>query len=451
MKMNKKKSNIARKDKKYVWHPFTQMRDWHNEDIVVIENGSGVWLRDSNGRKYIDGVSSLWTNVHGHRNYALDRAINKQLKRIAHSTFLGLTHPAAIELAERLVKITPAGLNKVFYSDSGSEAVEIALKIAFQYWQNKGRKEKKKFVSLKEAYHGDTVGSVSVGGIDLFHKIYKPLLFKTLKAPSPYCYRCRYRNADKCNWECIKQLENVLRKNSNIAALIIEPLIQAAGGMIVAPRGYLKKVRDLCTRYDVLLIADEVATGFGRTGKMFACAHEGVNPDILVLAKGISGGYLPLAATMVTDKIYNSFLAPYKARKAFYHGHTYTANPLCCAVSLANLNLFAQTKLISRLKSKINYLKKRLESFWELKHVGDIRQCGLMVGIELVKDKTTKKPYPYQMKTGVKVILEARKRNVIIRPLGDVIIIMPPLTIKQSELKKLLDVVYESIKKVTEQ
>lgn len=451
MRKKQWESDLITKDKKFIWHPFTQMKDWLDEEILIIEKGRGVYLQATNGRQYLDGVSSLWTNVHGHANRYLDRAVKRQLGKISHTTFLGLSHPPAIELAAKLVQLAPAGLKKVFYSNSGSEAVEIALKIAFQYWQNKGEKQKKKFVSLQAAYHGDTIGSVSVGGIDLFHRIYKPLLFKSIQVPSPYCYRCPSRCGlrELRSWQCVRQLETVLRaQHQQIIALIIEPLVQGAGGMIVAPRGYLRKVRELCSRYQVLLIADEVATGFGRTGKMFACQHEGVKPDIMALAKGLSGGYLPLAATLVTKEIFDSFLAPYEKKRTFFHGHTYTANPLCCAVSLASIDLLEKS-VLKKLPAKISLLHQRLQKFWALTHVGDIRQCGLLAGIELVKNKKTKAPYPYQTKIGIKVIQEARRRGVIIRPLGNTIVIMPPLVISQEELNRLLAVIYESIKLVT--
>ena len=448
--MKTNNNNLQKLDKQYIWHPFTQMRDWGREEITIIKKANGVYLEDVNGKRYIDGVSSLWTNIHGHKNRFLNKAIEEQLKDVAHSTFLGLSHPTAIVLAKMLVDISPRGLQRVFYSDSGSEAMEIALKIAFGYWQNKGKKKKNKFVSLSNAYHGDTIGSVSVGGIGLFHKIYKPLLFKTTQAPSPYCYRCKLTSKSKCKWECVKELEKILKKNKNIAGVVVEPLVQGAGGIIVAPKGYLKKVRQLCTRYNTLLIADEVATGFGRTGNMFACEHERVSPDIMAVAKGISGGYLPLAATLTTEKIYKSYLAPYESMKTFFHGHTYTANPLCCAVSIASIDLLHKSGMFKRLKAKISFLRKRLDDFNKLAHVGNIRQCGFIVGIELVKDKKSKKTYDYKKKIGIKVITEAKKRGVIIRPLGDVIVIMPPLSISIKELNKLLDVIYESIKLVTE-
>jgi adenosylmethionine-8-amino-7-oxononanoate aminotransferase len=441
-------------DKKYIWHPFTQMKDWLEETPLIIERGKGSYLIDISGKKYLDGISSLWVTVHGHRKREIDAAVKKQISKIAHSTLLGLSNVPAIILSEKLIKIAPKRLSKVFYSDSGSTAVEIALKMAFQYWQQKGaeHKNKTKFISLYNAYHGDTIGSVSVGGIDLFHQIYKPLLFDSYKIESPYCYRCSFnKKYPACRLECADNAEEIIKKYADTtAALIIEPIVQGAAGMLVAPDGYLKRIRKLCTRYNILMIADEVATGFGRTGKMFACEHEKASPDIMAIAKGITGGYLPLAATLATDEIYNAFYAEYNELKTFFHGHTYTGNPLACAAAIANIDLFRKEKTLQKLQKKIKYLSERLKELENLKYVGDIRQKGFMVGIELVKDKEAKEPYPLEDKIGIKVIKEARKHGVIIRPLGNIIVLMPPLSIKINELKKILDVVYMCIRDVTE-
>ena len=454
MSLKKRNRTLAQKDKKYIWHPFTQMKDYEKSSPLVIEKGRGSYLYDIQGNRYIDGVSSLWVTVHGHRKKKIDDAIISQVKKISHSTLLGISNVPAAELAEKLVKITPKGLSKVFYSDNGSTSVEIALKIAYQYWQQKSAKTKtkKKFVSLVNAYHGDTLGSVSVGGIDLFHQVYSPLLFKTFKADSPYCYRCPVKKDwPGCSLACLDSLEKILKKHSReIAAMIIEPMVQGAAGMITFPKGYLKKVRQLCTRHNVLLIADEVAVGFGRTGKMFACEHEKVNPDLLAIAKGITGGTLPLAATLASDEIYNAFLGEPEDLKTFFHGHTYTGNPVACAAAIANLEVFEEEKVLLSLKKKIRLLTKQLKSFETLSHVGDIRQSGFMVGIELVADPKTKKSFEVKERIGHRVILEARKRGVVIRPLGDVIVLMPPLSISEKELNTLCDVTFESIKKVTE-
>ena len=445
---------IEELDKQYVWHPFTQMRDWEEEPQLVIERGNGSFLVDTRGRRYLDGVSSLWVTVHGHRKKELDDAVRQQLGKIAHSTLLGLSNVPAALLAEKLVGIAPRGLAKVFYSDSGSTAVEIALKIAFQYWQQKGPRFRRKtgFLSLREAYHGDTLGSVSVGGIDLFHRIYRPLLFATRKIESPFCYRCAFgRTRPSCGMACLKDAEQVIRKHaSRTAGLIIEPLVQGAAGMIAHPRGFLRGIRELCTKHGILLIADEVATGFGRTGTMFACEQEKVSPDLMAVAKGITGGYLPLAATLATEEIYRGFLGEYREFRTFFHGHTYTGNPLASAAAIANIDLFRKERTLSRLRPKIAFLTKGLKRFRKLAHVGDVRQKGFMVGIELVRDRRTKAPYDPAEKVGIRVTRAARRKGLIIRPLGNVIVLMPPLAIARKELGMLLEIAYDSIREVTE-
>ncbi len=434
----------------YIWHPFTQMAEYKAKDPIIIERGEGSYLIDVNGKKYIDGVSSLWVNVHGHNNPKINAAITEQLKKIAHSTMLGIANVPAILLAKKLVEITPDNLTKVFYSDNGSTAMEVALKIAYQYWINKGIHGKTKFVTLKNGYHGDTIGAVSLGGIDLFHAVYKPLLFETYLAPSPYCYRCPFNlSFPSCGLNCLNALEDIVKKHhKEIIAISMESTIQAAGGMIVMPEGYMKGVREIADRYNLPLILDEVAVGFGRTGKMWGCEHENVKPDIMAISKGITGGYLPLAATLVTDEIYNAFVGDFS--KTFYHGHSYTGNPLGCAAALSCIEIFEEEKVLEKLQPKIEHLKKRLEEFEELKHVGDIRQKGFMVGIELVKDKKTKEEYPYEERIGFQVIYKARERGVIIRPLGNVIVILPPLSISFDELDKLIDVIKWAIEEVTE-
>ena len=370
-----------------------------------------------------------------------------------------MSNAPAIRLAEKLVHIInsslvsrPLSLNKVFYSDNGSTAVEVALKMAFQYWRHKGVDGKNKFVSLNRAYHGDTIGAVSVGGIDIFHKAFGPLLFKTYKSPSPYCYRCELgKKYPGCKFACLDKLEKIFKAHSKkIAALIIEPLIQAAGGMITSPPGYLKGVRELCTKYNILMIADEVATGFGRTGKMFACEHEDVVPDIMCLSKGITGGYMPLAVTIATDEIYNAFLGEFKDLKTFFHGHSYTGNPLACAAAIACLDLFEKEDVLKSLKKKIEILETWLKEVLNLKHVGDVRNIGLMAGVELVRNKKTKKPYDWTEKMGWHVTYRARDNVIFIRPLGYVIVIMPPLSISEQNLKQLLKVIKDSIVAVTE-
>jgi adenosylmethionine-8-amino-7-oxononanoate aminotransferase len=419
----------AADDRRYLWHPFTQQRGWEAEDPLVVTEADGCWLTDAEGRRYIDGVSSLWCTVHGHRHPVLDIAIKDQLDRVAHSTMLGLTHEPAIELAKRLVELAPPGLARVFYSDSGSTAAEIALKMAFQYWQQRGGEHARRtrFVSLREAYHGDTIGSVSVGGIDLFHEMYRPLLFDTLKAEP----------GDAAD------MERLLDEHGReVAAVIVEPLVQGAAGMLVHPPGYLRAVRELCDRHGVLLICDEVATGFGRTGRMFACEHEDVAPDLMCLAKGITGGYMPLAATLATERIYEGFLGEHEDFRTFFHGHTYTGNPLACAAALANLRLFEQERTIEQLQPKIEALATLLEPVAALPAVAEVRRRGFMVGIELAG-------FPVEARMGHQVTLEARRLGAVIRPLGDVVVLMPPLGIRADELRRLVEITGQAIDTAT--
>ena len=451
--MTSKYEELKRLDHTYLWHPFTQMQEWAESDPCIIEKGEGHYLVDIQGRRYLDGVSSLWCNVHGHQKEELDEAIKNQLGKIAHSTFLGLSHVPGIELGQKLIEIAPEGLKRVFYSDDGATAVEAALKMAVQYWQLKGEEQRTKIVSLAESYHGDTVGSMSVGYSETFHRFHRSLLFPVLRLNPPHVFRYfkRMSDADALK-RAVDEAERKLSEEKDmLAALVMEPLMQGAAGMWFQPLGYVKALNEICHENRILFILDEVATGFGRTGKMFACEHEGVSPDILCLAKGITGGYLPLAATLTTEEVFSTFLGEYAEFKSFFHGHTYTGNPLGCAVALASLDLFKKEKIIDQLQPKIDYLKRRLEKdFLPLSHVSDIRQWGFMVGIELVEEKEERKAYASTERIGYKIVLEARKRGVMIRPLGDVIILMPPLTITQEELKTLVDVTYESIRKVTE-
>ncbi len=419
----------------------------------MIERGKGAYLVDTEGRRYLDGTSSIWVNLHGHRHPTLDQALREQLEKVAHSTLLGLSNPPAIELARALIRIAPKGLTRVFYSDDGSTAVEVALKMAVQYWQQKKRRmgSKRMFVNLKLAYHGDTAGAMSVGNIELFHERFHPLLFPTLKVDAPYCYRCPLKlTYPSCRMSCIEPIERLLKsRHKDIAGFIIEPLVQAAAGMITAPPGYLKHIRELCTKYNVLLIADEVATGFGRTGKMFACQHEGVTPDLMAVSKGLTGGYMPLAATLATEEIYQTFLGEYGDWKTFFHGHSYTGNPLGCALALANLEVFREEHTLKRLQPKIKALKQLLKPLGDHPHVGEIRQCGLMVGIELVKNRTTREPYPLEERIGHRVAMEARRRGLLLRPIGNVIVLMPPLITTMTELKRMLQILERSIMTTT--
>ena len=418
-------SDLAQLDHDHLWHPFTQQQAWCEEEPLTIERAEGSHLIATDGSRYLDGASSLWCNVHGHRHPGIDRAVRDQLDKVAHSTMLGLSHPGAAELAARLVDLAPPGLSRVFYSDSGSTATEIALKMAFQYQRQRGGQHVRRasFVHLRDAYHGDTIGSVSVGGIDLFHATYRPLLFQT-HAAEP---------GDAADLERVLALHE-----EEIAAVIVEPLVQGAAGMLVHPPGYLRAVRELCDAFGVLLICDEVATGFGRTGTMFACEQEGVAPDFLCIAKGLTGGYMPLAATLATERVYEGFLGAPEEQRTFFHGHTYTGNPLACAAALANLDAFEQEQTIPRLQPKIRLLGELLAKVEKMPEVAEVRARGFMVGIDLGEHDPS-------LRLGHRVTLEARKRGAIIRPLGDVIVLMPPLSISESDLRKLVEITVESI------
>jgi adenosylmethionine-8-amino-7-oxononanoate aminotransferase len=427
-------------DKEFFWHPFTQMKVYREEDNLIFERGEGVYLYDIHGRKYIDAISSLWCNVHGHNHPRLNNAVVKQLCKVAHTTTLGSSNVPAIVLAKRLVDITPGCLTKVFYSEDGAEANEIALKMAYHYFYNKGEKNRKYFVTLSNAYHGDTIGAVSVGGIEIFHEAYKPLLFKTFKLPSPYWY-CKEKYGslcEECKEDLLKQLKEILDKHhKEIIGITLESGIQAAAGMLPYPKGFMKGVGKLAREYGVLLIVDEVATGFGRTGTMFYVEQEEVCPDFMTLGKGITGGYLPLAATLTTEEIFNAFLGEFGEAKHFYHGHTYTGNNLACAVAIENLNIFRDENTLTLLQPKIKHLHRRLEEFWELPWVYDIRKLGFMVGIELRKPNG--EPYPYGDRIGFKVAYKAREKGVFLRPLGDVMVLMMPLVIQIEEINYVLD------------
>ena len=447
-------SRLRRLDRAHLWHPFTPMADWARGEPIVIASGEGALLIDTEGRRYIDGVSSLWCNLHGHRRREIDEAVRGQLDRIAHSTLLGLASPPSIELAARLVERAPAGLTRVFYSDAGATAVEIALKMAFQYWQqcDPPQPARTRFVHLGEAYHGDTLGAVSVGGIDLFHAVYRPLLMETLAAPAPYCYRCPLgQRPETCGLACAAAMEAILASRADeVAAVILEPLVQGAGGMIAHPDGYLRRVADACRRHDVLLICDEVATGFGRTGRMFACQHEDVRPDILCLGKGITCGYLPLAATLATQRIYEMFLGGHTEHRTFFHGHTYTGNALACAAGVASLAIFETEGVLDRIAAIARALADGLAPIAAMPHVGEVRQRGVMVGIELVADRASRTPYPPAERRGARACEAAIRRGVWVRPLGDVVVLMPPYCISDEDVAHLIEAAGEAIAEATE-
>jgi adenosylmethionine-8-amino-7-oxononanoate aminotransferase len=412
-------TSLADRDRHYIWHPFTQMKEWMAEEPVIIESGEGAIVRDIDGNEYIDANSSIWTNLHGHRHPKITQAIRNQLDRIAHSSFLGQSNVPAIELAGKLIEVAPRGLTRVFYSDDGSTAMEVAIKMALQYWQHKKQPKRTKFVAFADAYHGDTLGAVSVGGIDLFHAAYRPLTFEVARVR---------RVAD-------------MPDGDDVAAVVIEPLIQGAGGMKLWPRGMLRELRAWCDRTGALLIVDEVMTGFGRTGKMFACEHEGVTPDLMAVAKGLTGGYLPLAATLTTEEVFSAFLGECSEFKTFFHGHSYTGNQLGCAAALANLQVFEEERVLENLKSKSSNLRTGLDRCRELPHVVDARQIGFIGAVELG-------PYTLTDRVGHKVCVEMRKRGVLTRPLGNVVPIMPPYCITEEQLERVFSVLAESIREV---
>ena len=438
-------------DRRHVWHPFTQMQGWmDDEEVLVINKAQGFWLEDTDGRRYLDGISSLWCNMHGHRVEAIDQAVREQLDRVAHSTLLGMANTPSIQLAARLAEITPGDLDRVFYSDAGATAVEAALKMAFQYHVQRGDTGRDSFAALGDAYHGDTVGSVSIGGIEVMHSVFDPLRFNVVRLPSPHCYRCPLGlDPGTCGLKCADEAEQLLEQHaSRLAGLVIEPLVQGAAGIIIHPEGYLARMRKACTRLGILLVADEVAVGFGRTGTMFACEQEAVVPDLLCLAKGISGGYLPLAATVATEEVFSAFLGSYASRKTFFHGHTYTGNPLGCAAGLASLDLLQglMPELPGRVERLANLLAAQVKP---LPHVGQIRQKGLMVGIELVEDVTSRRAYDPASRTGHQVIMAARSAGVIIRPLGDVVVLMPGPSMPDDELELLVKTTAAAVAQVT--
>ncbi len=437
-------------DREHVWHAFTQMQEY---EPLLIERGEGSWLVDTDGRRYLDGSASMWCNVHGHRHPRLDAALAAQAGKVAHTTNLGLSNPTTVEFARRLVEVSPPGLEKVFFSGDGSSAIETALKMAFQYWTQAEppQPDRTRFVAIGEAYHGDTLGAIGVGGVDRFTAMFAPLTFEAIRVPSPGGPCPATGNLAPSLAESLATVERILTEHAGtLAALIMEPLVQAAAGIYVHPRGFLRGVADLCRRHDVLLILDEVAVGFGRTGTMFACEQENVSPDFLCLAKGLTAGYLPMAATLTTERVWNAFLGTHTDRRTFFHGHTYGGNPLAAAVGLASLDVFHDERVLESLPPKIERLRGHVERMSRLDHVGGVRQCGLLAGFDLVADKATAAAYPWQEKRGMRACLAARKHGALLRPLGDVVVIMPPLSITLDEIDLLAAATEAGIRDATE-
>jgi adenosylmethionine-8-amino-7-oxononanoate aminotransferase len=429
-------------DRQHVWHPFTPHSVYADEHPLMVVAAEGHWLIDADGTRYLDGVASLWCNLFGHRRAEIDEAITAQLGRFAHSTFLGNASAPAVELAGRLAALAPEGLTRVFFSDNGSTAVEVAMKMAYQFWQQTGTAAdaaRTKFVTIGGAYHGDTVGAVSLGGIDLFHEVYRPLLFPTLQAPQPYCYRCPLGlERDTCGVECASVAERLIAEHAHeIAAVVIEPGVQGAAGMVTQPDGYAARIAAAARAAGALVIVDEVAVGFGRSGKLFASEVERLTPDFLCLAKGLTGGYLPMAATLTTERIFEGFLGAPEEGRTFFHGHTYTGNALAAAAAHATLDLLPE--VLDGLAPTIAHFSARAERLRALPHVGDVRCYGLALGVELVADVATRAAFPSARRTGMQVCTEAKRRGVFLRPIGDVVIVMPPLTITRDELDILFD------------
>lgn len=435
-------SDLVRRDRRHLWHPYTQMLT--APPPLPIVRGEGVYLYTEDGRRVLDGISSWWVNIHGHNHPKLNEALARQAQVLEHVVFAGCTHWPAVELAERLVEILPTGLTRIFYSDNGSTAVEVALKMAYQYWGNRGHPERAVFVALHHAYHGDTIGAMSVSELSIFTEPFAPLLFPVRRAHAPYCYRCPIGlTRPSCQIACLSDLERVLREEEGrVAAVIIEPMLQGAGGMIVWPVEFLIGVRRLCDQFGTLLIADEVLTGFGRTGRMFACEHAGVRPDILCLSKAITGGYLPLGVTATTEEVYEAFLSEDR-RRMFFHGHSYTANPLACAVAIASLDLFRTEGVLARVAALERQLRARLEPLSALPHVGDVRVIGGVGIVELVREKETKAAEGYLDRVGPMLSAEFLRRGLLLRPLGNVLYFMPPYVITEAEAAWALDQIAE--------
>ncbi len=441
--MERTQEQLSKIDLQYIWHPCSQMKDYETLPPIVIDHGKGVYLYDKNGKRYLDVVSSWWCNLLGHCNEKISARMKQQLDKLEHVIFANFTHEPAIQLCERLVQILPKGLCKFNFSDNGSAAIECALKMAFQYQYQTGHPEKKRFMALSEGYHGETIGALSVGGLDLYAEIYKPMLMDIVRVEAPDCYRCPYGECrDTCQCECFQQAEEALSKyGQEIAAFIMEPLVQGSAGMRIYPPLYLKKLREACDRYGVLLIADEIATGFGRTGKLFACDHAGITPDILCMSKGLTGGYLPMAITVTTQEIYDAFYDDYNKGKAFMHSHTYSGNPLACSAALAVQDILEEEQILEHAAQRADYLHEQLmNALGDHPNVGEIRHIGLINGIELVADRKTKTPFPSEDRVGYQIYKRALQEGVIFRPLGDVIYFNPPLIIKEEEIDEAVAV-----------
>jgi len=441
-------TDLQARDLRHVWHPCSQMKDYEQFPPIVIKKGQGVWLYDENNHRYLDAVSSWWVNLFGHANPRISQVLSDQAFTLEHTIFANFTHEPAIKVAEKLVALTPEGLNKVFFADNGSSAIEVALKMSFQYHMQTGKTAKKRFLALTDAYHGETLGALSVGGVGLYNKVYQPLLLDTLRAQGPDCFRCPFQDKpESCHAQCIQYVEEELHAHhKEMTAVIIEPLIQAAAGMKMYPPIYLKRLRELCTAYDVHLIADEIAVGFGRTGTVFACEQAEISPDFMCLSKGLTGGYLPLSAVLTTDAIYNAFYDDYGTMKAFLHSHSYSGNPLACRVALEVLTMFEKEQVIDMIQNKGERMRAlALEAFDQLPYVGEYRQIGLVGAIELVANYRTKEPFPNEARIGYQIYQRALAKGLLIRPLGNILYFMPPYIISDEEMRFMIHTTKETI------
>lgn len=442
-------SDLQKRDLNHVWHPCSQMKDYEDLPPIVIKKGKGIYLYDENDKEYIDAVSSWWVNLFGHSNERISKALADQAFQLEHVIFANFTHEPAVLLSEKLVQLTPYGLNKVFFADNGSSAIEVALKMSFQYHLQKNKPKKTRFLALTDAYHGETLGALSVGGVDLYNKVFRPLLLDTVRAQGPNCFRCPFNErSESCNVPCISYVEEKLKEHhQELSAIIIEPLIQAAAGMKMYPPGYLKQLKELCEKYDVHLIADEVAVGFGRTGTMFACEQAGISPDFMCLSKGLTGGYLPMSVVLTTDEVYDAFYDDYETMKAFLHSHSYTGNPLTCRVVLEVLKIFEDEKVLDQIKEKGAYMRElAIRTFEGHPFVGEYRQTGMVGAIELVKDKETKEPFPSKDRVGYQIYKIALEKGLLLRPLGNILYFMPPYVITKDEINIMIEKTNEAIR-----
>lgn len=440
-----------KEDLKYIWHPCSQMKDYETLPPIVVERGNGINLYDTNGKCYKDVISSWWCNLLGHCNPRINNAVKNQIDSLEHVIFANFTHKPAITLCQELMKVLPKGLCKFNFADNGSSAIEMALKMSFQYHYQTGNTQKKRFMALTDAYHGETLGALAVGGVDLYSELYKPIMMDVVRVQAPDCYRCPWENCrENCNCECFKKAEEQFKKyGKETAAIIIEPLLQGSAGMKIYPPLYLKKLRQICDNYKVHLIADEIATGYGRTGKMFACDHARISPDIMCLSKGLTGGYMPMALAITTQEIYDAFYDDYLKGKAFMHSHTYAGNPLACSAAVEVLKILEEETIIEKANKKANYFNKIIrEKFLPHKNVGEVRSIGLINAIELVNNKNTKEPLDYRNRTGYQIYKKALEKGVILRPLGDVIYFNPPLIIEKEDMDFVTDVALECIKEI---